>query len=281
MKKLVISIGLLLLVVLYTQAQTPDTLRNKNGKIILPEKGNWAIGLDVNPVLNFVGNMFSSAGTNTFGMGLVDNGLFGKYYLTDRLAVRGKFSINHSKNNYENKVQSDYKADAFVTDTYEMTRSNYTISVGIEKRYAKQTRLQVFYGAELKFHTNLNKDEFVFGNAYSDENIRPTSTVFSMFGTSHVSNLIQRTTKYKQVQYRTFVRVFAGLEYFVIPKISLGTEFGLSYGYTLFGQSVYLTEEWDGVNMRLRETWQDNAIVHGSGIYTDMLSGTLYAVFYF
>lgn len=279
--KILIVFFFALLSLSYVSAQSDSILQNKQGTPILPQAGAWAIGLSVNPVLNYVGNMFSASGSNYFSLGLVNNGLFGKYYVTNQVAIRGRLMMNHGFTTFENKVQSDYKADAFVTDFYEMTRSFYNIYVGVEKHNNGQSRLQLSYGAEVFFSNYLHKDAYAFGNVFSDIEMSPTSTFFTESGSNQILQMSERVIKRSQVRYNAGLRAFAGIEYFILPKIALGTEIGLAYQYTLFGQSVLLYEKWDIVNSKVRETWEDNTVRRGSALNTDILNGNLYILFHF
>ena len=50
----------------FTFAQDGAELTSKKGETILPEAGDYAIGFNAAPFLNYAGNLFSSAGSFGF-----------------------------------------------------------------------------------------------------------------------------------------------------------------------------------------------------------------------
>ncbi|MCB0380481.1 MAG: hypothetical protein KDD24_04440 [Flavobacteriales bacterium] len=46
-----------------------DGLTSKKGEAYLPEAGDWAIGIDANPFLNYAGNLFNGNTGNGIGAG--------------------------------------------------------------------------------------------------------------------------------------------------------------------------------------------------------------------
>jgi hypothetical protein len=161
---------------LFAFSQQDSLLRNKGGKIILPQKGDYAVGISVNSIFNYVGNMFSSSGNNQFYLNLLSgNNLYGKYFLSSQSAIRVKFSINQFSEHYENNVQDDININNKVTDKLDESFTQLGLSVGYEKRKGSG-RLQVSYGVELNFNRTVNDDKYTYGNAFSITNTAPTST---------------------------------------------------------------------------------------------------------
>jgi hypothetical protein len=80
-------------------SQQDSILKSKSGKVILPQKGDYAIGIGANSIFDYIGNMLSSSGNNQLRLNLLNNNmLYGKYFLTSQSAIRLKFSISQSHN---------------------------------------------------------------------------------------------------------------------------------------------------------------------------------------
>ena len=62
MKKKVLFVASLFLA---TATFAQDGLTSKKGEAYLPEAGDWALGFDANPFLNYAGNMFNGSLNNT------------------------------------------------------------------------------------------------------------------------------------------------------------------------------------------------------------------------
>ncbi|GHV36903.1 hypothetical protein FACS1894178_8530 [Bacteroidia bacterium] len=81
------------------QKEGNQVLVNKKGKVILPEKGDWAVGINAAPFINFIGSFFSSGAVSP--QLLFKNGatVYGKYFLKDKLALRMGIGGNYSFRN--------------------------------------------------------------------------------------------------------------------------------------------------------------------------------------
>ena len=75
------KVGLTLLVALVFVFSANAQLKNKQGETILPETGDWAIGIDAAPILGYFGNMFNANTSNKHELGFLPTGLI-------------KFSVN-------------------------------------------------------------------------------------------------------------------------------------------------------------------------------------------
>jgi len=254
------------------QAQDEE-LVSKKGYKILPESGDYAIGVDVAPffqALNFMG------GTSTGPKFSMSDGfsIFGKYYAEKDMAYRVKFvfnSVSTTKNFFvtDQTVLIPTPSDV-VEDkgTYNYTMA--ALSFGFEKRRG-QGRLQGFYGADFFVQyadgdaTNQNFSA-TYGNEFSSDHTLPTSTVFA--GTGDTPGT--RTTKINQGgSLGLGLRAFVGVEYFFAPKISLGGEFGWGMAYQIGFNGEATTEEWDPVAGEVKSTTvknggQDNQFIFGS-----------------
>ena len=159
---------------------------------------------------------------------------------------------------------------AQVENKHKQSKTNIGISLGIEKRRGK-TRLQGFYGAEAGFYIGSTKDKYSYGNSLAatgtaSTNVDVTSSDgfgndidASVSGTQYVNvydatsgstaydfpsfnggtqPTMARMTQMKSGMTFSFgARAFVGIEYFIMPKISLGGEFGWGLGLSFTGKS--------------------------------------------
>src|SRR3989344_4211232 len=69
-----------------------DGLTSKKGEAYLPEAGDWAIGFDANPFLNYAGNLFNGNTGNSIGAGATwfapNAAIYGKYFKDEKTAYR-------------------------------------------------------------------------------------------------------------------------------------------------------------------------------------------------
>lgn len=242
-------------------------LTSKSGETILPEADDWSIGIDAAPFLNFVGNMFNgNTGNAAPGWNFLNANqtIIGKMYTSETTAYRAILRIGMNSNKAVANI-----ADATVTtaptypnlitmkeDEGKWGSSFIGLGGGMEWRRGKG-RLQGMYGADLMIWTSASKASFTYGNALAASgtvvtvNNATTSTFAnSMPGgnmTTDTYGNSARVLTYKSGRTTGFgVRGFIGAEYFVLPKISIGGEFGWGLGISMTGASETETESVGG-----------------------------------
>lgn len=259
-------------------SQQDSVLKNKKGKPVLPQKGDFALGISANPIFNFVGNMFSSSGSNQLYLNFLSGQVYGKYFTSPQSALRLKIGIFNSTSHYENNVDDDYNANHKVTDEMDYSYNSISFAAGIEKRKGSG-RLQVSYGGELLMNLYNVSYKYSYGNAFSTTNTSPTTTYD--FYNSYIYRTSSRILENKRSDGLTAgLRAFTGVEYFVFPKISVGGEIGLSYRHSFGGKKTTNTEYWDFVNGILKTDNLENTYRYSS-IYTDILNGQIFILFHF
>ena len=236
-------------------------LTSKKGEQMLPEAGDWSIGVDATPFLEYAGNFFGKSATNNAPTFNFMNGqtIVGKYFVDATTAYRGAIRIGFGSTTQRAMVANrgvvptqpnNYPtADPMVENSWKHSETNIGFSAGIEKRRGK-TRLQGYYGGELGIFIGSSKDAFTYGNALvpvstSSANpvvsVDPIDDLFSS-GNNIMNNVPSTGAGTGRVLERnnggTFVfgvRGFIGVEYFILPKISLGGEFGWGIGLASVG----------------------------------------------
>lgn len=233
-------------------------IKKTNTESFLPQAGDFAIGIDASPFINLVGNIFKINSGSTFSDPLSFNfidgsSIYGKYFLTDKTAVRARFSMNMSTQTLNNLVDDDSNTtdpNAKVTDTWKHSQSGFGLGLGYELRKGNG-RLQAFYGGEVNFALGGgSKDVYTYGNGMNNNDSIPTTTV--SFTSGFAMPVDYRVTDNKTSGGFGFgMRGFIGVEYFIFPKISLGGEFGLGFMYNKKGEGDINSESWNYTDHRM------------------------------
>jgi hypothetical protein len=268
MKKLITTVAL---AIVGTGAFAQD-LTSKKGEQILPEAEDWAISVDASPFLDYLGNFFGKSSSNsapTFNFLNSSNTLImGKYFVDPQTAYRVGLRIGFGGNTQRNMVNdrhavlptnpNNYPAlNPQVENEWKHSTTGIGLSVGMEKRKGK-TRLQGYYGGELGFYLSGSKDKFTYGNALNPFTANTTTanpavgvdaTNDAFSGASNIMTVntggspLGRVTERKNGTTFSFgLRGFVGVEYFVLPKISIGGEFGWGFGLTSIGKTSTTVE---------------------------------------
>lgn len=242
-------IALGLCVAASVNAQGNEQIQNKNGKDIMPVKGEWAVGVGVSmtAVTGWVGSMFGYTGYNSVGQTYLTHpatgqqSIFGKYMVSDNNAIR--MSISNGGSDFTNNFQTyDDRAndpDSTVTDKFRSNSSGTYVSAGWEWRRGK-SRLRGVYGAEAIMSWTNQHNHYTYGNALSASNPTPTASIGSW------SSDYGRITEQRfGATFGAGVRGFIGVEYFLAPKICIGTEFGWRAMLSQTGKTKTSYEEYD------------------------------------
>ena len=293
-----------LIVIILSACLFPAMLwaEEKQQKQYLPEEGDWALGIDVVPILKYIGNAFNGpdgsngldhVGGTPFTSGHFGNqglmptvSIMGKYMLTDEWAVRANVGLMISSAN-DKAYSIDDKAlaenpfsEAKVVDGARYDRNGMSMLLGAEYRKGAR-RIQGVFGAGLLFAFQNSKETYSWGNALTEINQSPTSHAFA--------NMPTLPTGYRALKQNGAGSDFylgltgsAGIEWFVAPKIALGAEVNLSL-YYIFGTQTYVESEGYNATLGKVETRTDLYAPGSNGIYfgTESLGGSLYMTFYF
>jgi hypothetical protein len=259
------TIVLVALVFGLTSVSAQD-LTSKKGEPILPEAGDWGIGIDATPFLQYAGNFFGKTTSNTapaFNF-FANQTICGKYFVDAQTAYRGSLRLGFGGNTQRHMVDNrsinsgsgSYPDPAArVENVYKQSNTALGLAAGIEKRRGK-TRLQGYYGGEVGIYVSSSKERFTYGNALNPVS---TSTVVMVnsddefAGTANTTSLVVAPGQIGQArllerkngtQFSFGLRGFVGVEYFIFPKISLGGEFGWGLGIT---STSNISNKWESV----------------------------------
>jgi len=229
-----------------------DNMTSKKGTPILPEAGDWSIGIGANSTLEYFGNLMNS-GTNTapsFDWQREPNVIRAKMFKDANTAYRVGLRLGFGSDKTTN-------AAPIVGDLKETKTSamDIDLSAGIEKRRGKG-RVQGIYGGEAGINLGSGKTTKTYnGNANVNDELEVKEGGTFGFG----------------------VRGFIGVEYFFAPKMSVGGEFGWGLNISSTGEKE--TTKADGNGGSLPSTKEGKS--SSFGFNTDNASGAIVLNFYF
>lgn len=197
-------------------AQTGEITSNR-GENWLSQDGDWGLTFEATPLLNYAGNLFNGSGANggvalnalnpsanaAFGSGVV---IGGKKLIDANTAYRAKLRIGFGSNK-STELVSDMAATTptFVEDVTKVGFTAIDLGFGLEKRVGS-SRIVGVYGAELGFGIGGSKTTYEYGNT--------------------LDNTGSRITEEKNGSIMSIgLMAFAGVEWFVAPKVSLSGEY--------------------------------------------------------
>ncbi|HEX5003376.1 MAG TPA: hypothetical protein VFW78_12850 [Bacteroidia bacterium] len=259
-----------------------DEMTSKKGTPILPEVGDYWIGVDAVPFLDYFGNLMNS-GNSAPSWDFTNSGMAitGGMVKDANTSYRGKIrlGIGSNKVNYstDNDATTDPNDQSF--DEAKTSSNNILLGAGIQKNRGKG-RLRGLYGAEAYLMFGGGKTTYSYANAYSATNTNPSSGIPGQNGAN------PRTTESKNGSMFGFgVRSFVGVEYFFAPKMSVAGEFGWGLAISSTGEGEVSQEGWDptlnsgagGVTSSSSKTGKSSSF----GFDTDNSGGSIILSFYF
>ncbi len=234
-----------------------QALTNKKGQPMLPVTGDWGISAQADPFINFASTialgMFGAEGTATAPTftNYYDNQTFiGKRFKSDNLAERVIFNIGLSRDAQTATIAKDsaystaggllsYENEK-VEDKWASKSLRVGLGYGMEWRRGSN-RLQGYYGADAMLWVSSSSNKYTYGN---DANESFTSIDFN----GNVTGESRTLSSKSGMTFGLGVRGFIGVEYFFLPKMSLGAEYGYGLGLARTGQSSSEVEKWNSSN---------------------------------
>ena len=266
MKKIIISLSLCLCVVFTAAAQygyvsasdesdvSDAAFTSRRGVALLPQAGDFALGIDASPMLTYVGSFLSLSSATAPDFDGFKSSIYGKYFLNDDRAIRARLSLDIYNRINKSVVSNDWElannplnAAATVIDVRHLSSVNVDLGVGYEFRRG-HGRVQGFYGGEVTLGYNGGeKAKYDWANPMTEVNQSPNSTVNWTPGTvNSFAPTSSRTLEYNPGKaFSAGLGGFVGVEYFFAPQISLGGELGLGVKFSMAGQNETTTESWN------------------------------------
>ena len=177
-----------------------DNMTSKKGTPILPEAGDWSIGIGANSTLEYFGNLMNGANdAPSFDWQGSPKIIRGKMMKDANTAYRVglRLGIKSEKDATGNTIATTLKDSSVST-------MNVNLAAGIQK-YRGKGRLRGYYGAEAGIGLGSKKTKYTYnGNA----------------------NLNKPLEKKEGGTFMFSLGGFIGAEYFFAPKMSVSGEFG-------------------------------------------------------
>lgn len=193
--------GLLIVAMMIAVSASAQEMTSKKGTPILPESGDWSVGVGANSTLKYFGNLMN--GNNnapTFDWANTANVISFKMMKDANTAYRANVRIGIGST--KNTDASDTTAGSPASEKVSGTHIN--LGAGMQM-YRGKGRLRGYYGAEANIGLSSSKTTNAYnGNANEGAVLTDKAGSTFMFG----------------------VRGFIGAEYFFAPKMSVSGEFG-------------------------------------------------------
>ncbi|MBK5285404.1 MAG: hypothetical protein JJE25_08360, partial [Bacteroidia bacterium] len=206
-------------------------MTSKKGFLILPETGDWSIGFDAVPVLEYFGNLANGKEHNTISANWTDgvHTITGKIIRPNDIAWRGSLRIGFGSFSFNQLVPNAATPALLVNDETKISYDTIALSFGIQK-YRGNGRVRGYYGAELGVLLTGLDTTFTYGNSISSYN----------------TSIVRVTEDKAGSGFGIGLRGFIGVEYFFAPKMSIGAEYGWGFALVSIGEGKQTTHSWDG-----------------------------------
>ena len=268
-------------------------------KDYLPKAGDWAIGIDMQPVYSFFGNLANGDAGNGLGQfggedafGAIPSvSIMGKYMLDNTTAIRLNLGIekavdHHYDYRLDDVENSDKPSGAKVQDYYKHNDAIYSLAAGIEFRKG-ENRIQGYVGADLVFEYEKDRYNISYGNILTNVNQDPTrdAATYNALGLG-VYNVGYWNNSYLTESYRksTILGLAGkvGVEYFVVPKLAFGGEVSLMAAERFEAGSYTIQEGYNPISDQV-ETYTELVSPANREFYLGTLDmgGKLFMIFYF
>lgn len=186
------------------------------------EKGGFAIAINADPAINFVGNMFNGTQENYFeGLGTT---IAGKYFMSNQFAVTAELDITGTK--VTAFGYDDPEADDEITSKTGTGDVAFSLGVGFQYMLRPGKRLQPFVGANV-YYGRINQYTFIKMPEYKYED-----------GTKQKETTYKNGTPLNALGLQANV----GIEYFLGKNVSISAalDFGI-YSATMKEASEFET----------------------------------------
>lgn len=176
------------------------------------------------------------------------NGVSGRYFYKSDLAFRGTLNLTSSSSS-KTSYETDEKDNLVPVSTKDNSSYNLDLFLGAEKHFSGTDRLDPYAGADL-----------IIGMGSTSSKISPEKP------DEYLGNLST-----KQGNSALGLRVVLGADYYVLPKIYIGTEFGISYKRTSNGDETVIDKKSvDGKASEVTTVTPGDSFGSAGSIFTDM-----------
>ncbi len=245
--------GLLIVAMMIAVSASAQELTSKKGTPILPEAGDWSVGVGANSTLQYFGNLLNGTSDNSspnYAWAHNTNVITFKMMKDANTAYRLNLRIGLGSN----KITE--AADTSVGSLTSTKVGHHDINLGgAMLMYRGKGRLRGYYGGEASIGLSGSKTTKSYnGNAPSQEVLTNKAGSTFNFG----------------------LRAIIGTEYFFAPKMSVGGEFGWGLNLSSTGAGSQTIANGSGGSTEVK-TGKSSAF----GFDTDNASGSIVLNLYF
>ena len=263
------------------ERDTDEDVPEEQERVILPEAGDFALGFDAVPFLEYFGNIFNGTQNNSIGANFpgANQQVFGKYFLSINMAIRGRARLEQDIVTNKNRVILDNQTfpdqNIQVTDQWTQYSTFVRIGGGLEFRRGTGRLIGVF-GGEASFLYATGSGDYEYGNPITEGNTTPTSTAWP--NDNGPGRIIDENNN-KQLGFG--LNGFAGVEYFIAPKISVGAEFTLGVDFIKDYREQSTYEFWNPATNSVETTKSVSEGGNNLSLSTGNYGGSINLMFYF
>jgi hypothetical protein len=303
MKKILSIIILVVISFSIAFSQTPEKeiAAEKDFSVYFPKAGDIAIGVDMGNLIKFTGNSIfgnTDIGSDIDAVNAFQSNFFGKYFLSNDMALRARLGIGVNNSKTREFVRDDFAFlnDPFTNqqtvDTRFLRSHGIELGIGMELRRSLW-RVQGYAGAEVFFGYERRNLYYEYGNDITAANQLPSTTLFVNNGT--VENLVHPEIAYAAGNDRILQKenryilnygggLFMGADLFLSRNISVGVEFKLEARASYEGEQIVVAEGWrvdDKYNLEVYDRRDVNITVPASTSFQLKPITYLSLMFYF
>lgn len=222
----------------------PFTAQAQSEEDYLPKAGDLGLSVSANPL-----SQIATGVSPTSTQPLVS--ISGKYMVSDKSALflNVGWIYNYNHNNYYANDDAALYLDPFsrakVIDTRENQITGLNVSFGGERRIGKG-KVQGVFGGGIMYAFSYYDSRYSYGNAITSINQHPSTNHGNSLTGVPGFNYLRPTHTFSSAPTHQFGLVgYAGVEWFVAPKISVGARINLSATY-FWAQGIY--GDYEGYN---------------------------------
>lgn len=231
----------------------PFTAQAQSEEDYLPKAGDLGLSVSANPISQIISTSYTQP--------LVS--IAGKYMVSDKSALflNVGWIYNYNHNNYYANDDAALYLDPFsrakVIDTREDQITGLNVSFGGERRIGKG-KVQGVFGGGIMYAFSYYDIRYSYGNAITSINQQPSISddLYSDISNPDVPGVsYQRYLSEFNITPTHYIGLtgYAGVEWFVAPKVSVGAKLYLTAAYRFLSGDYYTAEGYNYLTGQVEE----------------------------
>lgn len=249
-------ISLLILTALILGSSALTAMAQERKEDFTPKRGDFGISVMASPLTELT-NAFKGTAYTPMQPTVT---ISGKYMVTDHgaLFLNLGWLYRNSNDTYYTRDDAAYAVDPFtmdkVTDAVRANTSGGNFSFGFEGRVG-MGRAQGVFGIGAMYAFSYYDSRYTYGNAITAVNQVPSTAFNGINGTSVPGVSYQRYLRQFSgaPTHTAGLLAYAGIEWFVAPKVSLGARVNLIAAYSWTNATYYVAEGYNTMTAQVEE----------------------------